>query len=59
VPPKAVVSRALLDKQLEEGLEDVRRGRVSGPYATAEELIADLHKKRDRLIRRTKRTKRS
>jgi AbrB family looped-hinge helix DNA binding protein len=57
--PKAVVNRALLDKQLEEGLEDVRRGRVSGPYTTAEELIADLHKKRGRAARRTKRTKRS
>jgi hypothetical protein len=54
-----VVNRAMLDRQLEEGLEDVRRGRVSGPYATAKELIADLHKKRDRTARRTKRSKRS
>lgn len=57
--PKALVNRALIDKQLEEGLEDVRRGRVDGPYATAKELIADLHKRRDRHTRRTKSTKRS
>lgn len=52
--PKAVVNRAFVDKRLAEALEDVRRGRVNGPFATAEELIADLHKRRDRYVRRTR-----
>ena len=56
--PKAVVNRASIEKGLAEGLEDIRRGRVDGPYATAEELIADLHKRRNRSVRKVKISKR-
>jgi hypothetical protein len=36
-PPKSVVNRALA-----EGLEDVRKGRVKGPFKTADEMIHSL-----------------
>lgn len=58
-PPLLTPGPRAVGSKLEEGLEDVRRDRVSGPYATAKELIADLHKKRARSAGRTKRTKRS
>jgi len=35
--PKAVIDRALA-----EGLEDIRKGRVSGPFDTVDELLASL-----------------
>ena len=56
--PKAVVDRAHIEARLAESLEDVRRGRVDGPYATAVELIADLHRRRDRHARKAKTSKR-
>lgn len=39
--PKSVV-----DAAIEEGLEDVRKGRVYGPFDTAEEMLASLKGKR-------------
>ena len=38
--------KMLVDKRLAEALEDVRHGRVSRAFDSAEELIADLHRKR-------------
>jgi AbrB family looped-hinge helix DNA binding protein len=44
--------KAVLDRHLAEGLEDIRRGRTHGPYSSAGEAIAALerrakkHKKR-------------
>ncbi|MSS72184.1 MAG: AbrB/MazE/SpoVT family DNA-binding domain-containing protein [Candidatus Latescibacteria bacterium] len=35
--------RALVDKRIEEGLEDIKRGRVYGPFHSAQELIHSLH----------------
>lgn len=35
--PKSVVDRAIA-----EGLEDIRKGRVRGPFNTVEELLASL-----------------
>ena len=45
--PKSVVDRAIA-----EGLEDMRKGRVFGPFSSAKGLIEDLH-------RRTKKRKRA
>jgi AbrB family looped-hinge helix DNA binding protein len=42
--PKALVDRHL-EKRLAEGLEDIRQGRVYGPFNSAKELIADLHRR--------------
>jgi AbrB family looped-hinge helix DNA binding protein len=38
--PKSVVDRALA-----EGLEDVRKGRVKGPFKTVDEMIKSLKSK--------------
>ena len=35
-------SKSLIDRHLAEGLEDARRGRTHGPYASAGEAIAAL-----------------
>lgn len=36
--PKAVVDRAEVDAAIDEGLEDVRKGRVTGPFKNAKEF---------------------
>lgn len=45
--PKSVVDRAIA-----EGLADIRKGRVFGPFSSAKAMIEDLH-------RRTKKRKRA
>ena len=34
--------KSLIDRRIEEGLEDIRKGRTYGPFDTAEEMIASL-----------------
>ena len=34
--------RRIIDAQLKEGLEDIRKGRTYGPFNTAEEMIASM-----------------
>lgn len=44
--PKIVVEKhPLIDTAIREGLEDIKAGRVSGPFHSAKELIEDLHKR--------------
>jgi AbrB family looped-hinge helix DNA binding protein len=43
--------QALIEKRLAEGLEDIRQGRVHGPFKSVPALLRSLH--------RTKKTKRS
>ena len=38
--PKSVV-----DRELARALEDVRKGRVIGPFTSAKEMLTDLHKR--------------
>jgi len=45
--PKSVVDRAIA-----EGLEDVRKGRVRGPFSTVDELIGSLKGRKRRTIRK-------
>lgn len=45
--PKSVVDRAIA-----EGLEDVRKGRVRGPFGTVDELIDSLKGRKRRTIRK-------
>lgn len=50
--------KSLIDRHIEEGLEDIRQGRTYGPFDTADEMIASLKsniKERDK----AKKTKRS
>ena len=42
--PKALVDKQL-KKRLAESFEDVRRGRTYGPFNSAKELVADLHRR--------------
>lgn len=34
--------KALVDKRLEEGLADIKEGRVHGPFSSAQELVRSL-----------------
>jgi AbrB family looped-hinge helix DNA binding protein len=45
--PKSVVDRAIA-----EGLEDVRKGRVRGPFSTVDEMIDSLKGRKRRAIRK-------
>lgn len=47
--PKGVV-----DRELALALDDVKHGRVSRAYNTAEDLISDLHRKRTQYLRKKK-----
>lgn len=44
--PKALVNRAFIEKRLAEGLEDIRKGRVHGPFSSAKELVHSLRSRR-------------
>ena len=46
--PKSVVDRAIA-----EGLEDVRKGRVRGPFHTVDQLIDSLKGRKRRTIAKT------
>lgn len=35
--------KTLIEKEIAEGLEDIKEGRVSGPFASADDVIAHLH----------------
>jgi AbrB family looped-hinge helix DNA binding protein len=50
--PKVVVDRALIEKRLAEGLEDLKKGRVYGPFSSAREVIRSLRREAKRLKKR-------
>ena len=51
--------RAVIERDLSKGLEDVRRGRVQGPFTTHDEFTASLHREAAELQRKkTRRAKR-
>jgi len=35
--------KSLIEKRLAEGLDDIRRGRVHGPFQSARALVRSLH----------------
>lgn len=47
--PKSIVDRALA-----EGLDDLKKGRVHGPFASVAEMLAALKGKGRKPVRRTK-----
>jgi AbrB family looped-hinge helix DNA binding protein len=57
--PKAVVDRhPEIDARLHEALEDIKAGRVYGPFNSAKEMISDLHKRtREAKTRKTKKAR--
>ena len=40
--PKTLIEKEI-KKRLAEGLEDIRTGRVTGPFQSAKELVRSLH----------------
>jgi len=50
--PKTVVDRAFIEKRLAEGLEDLKKGRVYGPFSSAKEAIRSLHREAKKFRKR-------
>lgn len=50
--PKVVVDRNFIEKRLAEGLEDLNKGRVYGPFTSAKELVRSLHREAKKLKKR-------
>ena len=44
--------KSLVDRAVAEGLEDLRRGRVHGPFHTTDQLLASLKGKREKRARK-------
>ena len=38
--------KSLVDRAIAEGLEDIKRGRVSGPFNTVDEMLASMKGKK-------------
>ena len=49
--------KSVIDRELARALEDVKKGRVVGPFNSAAELLADLHQRVARQAKRRKRAK--
>lgn len=45
--------KTLIDREIAEGLEDIKKGRTYGPYGSAQEMIQALH----RMTRRSAKSK--
>ncbi len=50
--PKIAVDREFIEKRLAEGLEDIKKGRVYGPFSSAKETIRSLHREAKKLKKR-------
>ncbi|MCA1626246.1 MAG: AbrB/MazE/SpoVT family DNA-binding domain-containing protein [Acidobacteria bacterium] len=49
--------KSLIDRHIEEGLEDIKKGRTYGPFDTAEEMVVSLQsnmKKRAKQLKRSR-----
>ena len=51
--------KSLIDRRIDEGLEDIRRGRTYGPFDTADQMIDSLQRnmKERAKARKTKRSR--
>ena len=38
------IPKSMIDREIAEGLDDIRKGRTHGPFETAEDMIRFLHK---------------
>ena len=45
-----LIPKSAIDREIAEGLDDIRKGRMYGPFDSAEEMIRSLH----RMIRKGK-----
>ena len=46
--PKTVIDRDV-EAAIQEGLDDAKKGRVSGPFGSADEMLNSLHKNAKKL----------
>jgi AbrB family looped-hinge helix DNA binding protein len=46
--------KSLIDRAIGEGLDDIKKGRVHGPFASADEMIAALKSKGRKPVKRVK-----
>lgn len=53
-----LMPKGLIDRRIEEGLEDIRRGRTYGPFDTADQMIESLQRNMKERAK-AKKTKRS
>jgi AbrB family looped-hinge helix DNA binding protein len=51
--------KSLLDRHIEESLEDIRQGRTYGPFDTSEEMVESLQRDLKERAPKTIKTKRS
>jgi len=50
--PKIVVDRAMIERRLTEGLDDLKAGRTYGPFKSAREAVRSLQREVKRLKKR-------
>lgn len=53
----SVTPQTLVDRRIDESLEDYRKGQVSGPYNSAADLVQSLHQRRPTAAQKPKQTK--
>ena len=39
-----LIPKSAIDREIAEGLDDIRKGRMYGPFDSAEEMIRSLHR---------------
>jgi AbrB family looped-hinge helix DNA binding protein len=50
--PKVAVDRAFIERRLAEGLEDLKKGRIHGPFSSAKDTVRSLHREARKLKKR-------
>ncbi len=46
--------KTLIDREIAEGLEDIKKGRTYGPFASAKELLHSLHQNARKMRKKSK-----
>ena len=51
------IPKSAIDREIAEGLDDIRKGRTHGPFETAEDMIRFLHRSAPKSIRKASKRK--
>jgi len=51
------IPKSAIDREIAEGLDDIRKGRTHGPFETAEDMIRFLHRCAPKSIRKASKRK--
>jgi AbrB family looped-hinge helix DNA binding protein len=49
-----LVPQSVIDRDIAEGLEDFKKGRYFGPFSTAKQMTAFLHRRTKKGLKKTK-----